>query len=626
MEHADYLHLVRLSEIDAEENPKAYRRHVMLFAALGYGYAAASVLASMGLWVLAAIAWDDSNLLLCIALGLSGLSLAWLTLRGMLRQQPPIVGVGVSRAEAPELYRLLEKIQNKVDGPRIHRVVVTRDYNAFIQQSPRFGVFGPARNTLGLGLPLMLSLSPRRLVAVLAHEYAHLRGGTGRAGTWLYRTRRNWVRLAEPALNTPVGKRNLLGAITHAFVDWYAPRFAAKTFALARQEEFDADALSARICGPRHTAAALIEVRVKADHMTRGLWRNYWRQAILLEQPPQKPFAWACAGLHGAADTQQLERNLARLRSEPACHNDTHPTTRDRINALGQALQLPPPSAKRSIRILGKGLAKAVAEFDEQWWSQNHARWAEAHRCGQRDLAIIGELKSRLRSLTSYELMRLGELVARLGTDGQALVAFKEVLRKDPHHSKARWRIALEACERNDTSALAELRILATEHSDFALAATEEALALLDRLPPEDTHRMQRQTWKALRQTYLELENNANQASLATPWMVGLKAHDLNLDELSDLVDSARFQPSINRLWVSLQTVPMLPHRRVFVVFVEQVTTRQQRFVDLSGIQQRLDLPGKVLAVPSNWLNTSEALKIKPPVGEPVYINADHLD
>lgn len=626
MEHADYLHLVRVSEIDAEDNPKAYRRHVMLFASLGYAYTVVSVLASTALWVLAAFAWNEGHTMSCAALGVAGVSLAWLTLRNMVRPAPDVAGVNISPAEAPELFRLLEKIRTKVDGPRIHRVVVTRDYNAFIQQTPRFGAFGPSRNTLGLGLPLMLSLSPRRLVAVLAHEYAHLRSCSGQTGTWLYRSRRNWARLAEPLPSAPIGKRSVVAAVTHGFVDWYAPRFAAKTFALARQEEFDADALSARICGPQHTAAALIEVRVKADHMTRGLWRNYWRQAILLDQPPLRPFAWACSGQHAAADTQQLERCMARLRTEPASHSDTHPSTRDRVHALGQSLQLPLPSAKRSTRILGHGLAKAIAEFDGHWWSQNESRWTEAHRCGQRDLAKIGELKSRLKTLTSYELMRLGELIARLGTDGQALAAFKAVLRKDPHHGKARWRVALEACERNDASALTELRVLATDHPDFALAATEEALALLDRLSPDDAHRVQRQSWKELKQKYLELENAANEASHATPWMMGLKAHDLNIDELSDLVDSARFQPNINRLWVSLQPVPSFPQRRVFVVFVEQIIASKQRPADLSGVQQRLDLPGKVLAVPSTWLNTSEALKIKPPVGEPVYINSNHLD
>ena len=43
MQQADYLHLVRMSELDAQHNPAAYRRHVMWFAALGYAYALASV-------------------------------------------------------------------------------------------------------------------------------------------------------------------------------------------------------------------------------------------------------------------------------------------------------------------------------------------------------------------------------------------------------------------------------------------------------------------------------------------------------------------------------------------------------------------------------------------------------
>lgn len=623
MEYADYLHLVRVSEIDAEDNPKAYRRHVMLFAALGYGYALISVLISAALVWVAVLSWDFHQPFQALALGSAGAALAWLSLRGLVKRPAPIDGVAVKRHEAPELYRLLDKLQSKVGGPRIHRVVVTRDYNAFIQQTPRFGIFGPRDNTLGLGLPMLLVLSPRRLIAVLAHEYAHLRGGAGHMSTWLYRTRRNWERLAEPKRSPSKRESGGLALITQGFVKWYAPRFAAKAFALARQEEYDADALSARICGPQHTAAALVEMRVKADHMTRGMWQTYWRQAATTEEPTEKPYAWACSGRHGGPDPAQLERCLSQLRAEPARHDDTHPATRDRFVALGQYLQLPAPSSKRSTSILGTGLTKAIEAFDRQWWMANQSRWAHAHRCGRRDLAKVADMKTRLRSLSATELMRLGELVGRLGTEAQALPAFREALRKDPSLGKARWRVALEACERNDGAALAELRTLALEHPHFGLAATEEALSLIDRLAPEDSRRQQRQGWKELRQKHLELESRASAALPASQWMRGLRAHDLSADEISDLDDSARLSPRISRLWVTLRPVSLFPDRRIFVVFVEQAATKALAPIPLDTVEQLLDLPGKVLAVHASWLNSSEAISIKPPVGQPVYTAAN---
>ena len=63
-----------------------------------------------------------------------------------------------------------------------------------IVQRPRFGLFGGARNHLVIGMPLMMALDRQRFLAVLAHEYGHLRGDHGRFHAWVYRARASWNR------------------------------------------------------------------------------------------------------------------------------------------------------------------------------------------------------------------------------------------------------------------------------------------------------------------------------------------------------------------------------------------------------------------------------------------------
>ena len=50
-------------------------------------------------------------------------------------------------------------------------------------------------NYLTVGLPLLLAIDRPRILAVMAHEYGHLRGGHGRFAAWIYRTRLSWARL-----------------------------------------------------------------------------------------------------------------------------------------------------------------------------------------------------------------------------------------------------------------------------------------------------------------------------------------------------------------------------------------------------------------------------------------------
>ena len=75
MQQADYLHLVRMSELDAQHNPAAYRRHVMWFAALGYAYALASVVLGALMLLGAAALWEQGRIFPVVTLGIGGLGM-----------------------------------------------------------------------------------------------------------------------------------------------------------------------------------------------------------------------------------------------------------------------------------------------------------------------------------------------------------------------------------------------------------------------------------------------------------------------------------------------------------------------------------------------------------------------
>lgn len=619
MEQADYLHLVRLSELDAQDNPTAYRRHVMWFAALGYAYALASVVLGALMLLGAYALWERGRFFPVITLGIGGLVIVWVSLRSLLVRIPPPQGMDITEQEAPELFRLLRKMQRKVRGPLIHRVVVTNDYNAFIVQSPRYGLFGTAHNTLGVGIPLMLALPQRRLLAVLAHEYAHLRGSDGKLGTWIYRTRLAWQRLSAHAHDHSTGSGDLFAMLTRWFVRWYAPRFTAKSFALARQEEYRADAVAARICGPEHTADALLDISLKERALTHHMWRDYWQQANQFANPPLKPLAWACAGKLRPPQARDLEETLRQLRIEPAHHHDTHPTTLDRIEALGQPLQLPEPTSKNSVSLLGSALDRVVQHFDEQWWRDNRISWTEAYRRGQRDLVSVARLKPQMGKLPAPDLMRLADLVARVGKPEQALPLWKEVLRLDPAHGMARWRVAHHACLQNDVAALDHLLTLTQSHPHFGLAAADQALALLDRIPFQDDLPTQRKIWRDIREQHQRLEAEAREELDNGGVFQRLQPHDLNHDELTDLADSARLMPQIRRLYVMRRPLKVFANRRVFVVLVEPRTDGKHPSIGLDEVQDRLDLPGQVIALHHDWIKTDTALKVKAPVGEPAY-------
>ena len=85
------------------------------------------------------------------------------------------------------------------------------------------------------------------------------------------------------------------------------------------------------------------------------------------------------------------------------------------------------------------------------------------------------------------------------------------------------------------------------------------------------------------------------------------------------LADSARLMPQIRRLYVMCRPLKVFAYRRVFVVLVEPRTDGKHPPIGLDEVQDRLDLPGQVIALHRDWIKTDTALKAKAPVGEPAY-------
>src|ERR1700685_1123183 len=54
-----------------------------------------------------------------------------------------------------------------------------------------------SRRIMGLGLPLLSTMTVSQFRAVLAHEFAHYYGGDTSLGPWVYRTKASIVRIFE---------------------------------------------------------------------------------------------------------------------------------------------------------------------------------------------------------------------------------------------------------------------------------------------------------------------------------------------------------------------------------------------------------------------------------------------
>jgi heat shock protein HtpX len=97
-------------------------------------------------------------------------------------------GPQLTPSTAPEIFALIDGVAAATSQPRPSEVYLLNDVNAWVTQRGGMMGFG-SRRVMGVGLPLVNSLTRAELQAVIAHEFGNYVGGDVGLGPWIYKTR-----------------------------------------------------------------------------------------------------------------------------------------------------------------------------------------------------------------------------------------------------------------------------------------------------------------------------------------------------------------------------------------------------------------------------------------------------
>lgn len=225
----------------------------------------------------------------------------------------------------PRLFAVLRKVAEATGQPMPVEVYLVPDLNAWV--SSRGGVMGlGSRRIMGLGLPLLQLLRIAELEAVLAHEFGHYHGGDVKLGPWIYKTRAAIGR-------TIVTLRQAESTVMHLPFEWYGSMFLRVTHGISRHQEFQADALAARVVGP----APLID-GLKRIHGGALAYDAYLHGELapVLQAGFRPPVA---EGFRRFVSAKRLAEKIdeavaEEIRSGQTDPFDTHPALSERIAAL----------------------------------------------------------------------------------------------------------------------------------------------------------------------------------------------------------------------------------------------------------------------------------------------------
>jgi Zn-dependent protease with chaperone function len=478
MTHDEYAALVARLEPMAAAHPTQYRVQVGVLAALGYAYAIGVVLflvAAIGLLIWGLIESRTGVILVKLALPL--LALLGAIGRAFWVSVPPPKGRVLARAEAPTMFAEIDAVRRAVNAPAPHRVIITDELNASVQQVPRLGIFGWNRSYLAIGLPLLSSLTRDQFRAVLAHEFGHLSRSHARFGSWMYRVRGTW-RIIEQAIHE---RRSQLGRLlVDKFVDWYEPYFRAYSFVLARLHEVEADRTAAKVAGAQVAAQALVALEIRSRYMNDVLWPRVSARIVDEPTPPRTAFTGLVERIPDELPVRTAEAWLDDEMRVSSGVDDPHPPLAERLESLGvspydratlaimtEQLSRPLVFAETAASHLLGALAPSLAsELDERWCDLASASWKDRHRHLAKAKAGLSQLADSAKEgpLTPDQQFRMADWTEDLQGSEAAMPIVAELVENNPTHASGLFMLGRMLLDRRDDAGVAHLeRVIAID-------------------------------------------------------------------------------------------------------------------------------------------------------------------
>jgi Zn-dependent protease with chaperone function len=260
-----------------------------------------------------------------------------------------IMGRAVSEQDAPILWNFVRGVAGRVNAEVPDTIVVGLNKCFFVTEGPvklSTGTELPRGRLLYLPIPFMAFMSKPEVATVIGHELAHFTGDDTEYS-------QRFSPIYSTAVNNIVAVREvgrdkfeywMLRPIS-MLGEYFLRAFNEAVQYWSRQRELAADKVGAHVASPEAMALALIRVSVIAPRINEAL-SNCWRE-----------------GGHGEGVLTETRRLVAEQGlGDPAEHledaqahpTDSHPTTRQRVEALG--VQITPPLLEHCRNLRGNDL------------------------------------------------------------------------------------------------------------------------------------------------------------------------------------------------------------------------------------------------------------------------------
>lgn len=606
-----YRGLVERLEREARQAPGRYKFKLALLAGLGFAVLGGAVALALGVsvgLVVALVAISPILLLKLIKVVWIPIAFGWLILKALWVKFEPPEGYALRPGEAPELRAEIEHLRTATGAPPLRGIIIDPQLNAAAASVPRFmGLLGHT-HYLVLGLPLMQLLNREQFAAVVAHEFGHFGGGHGKFAGWIYRVRASWYRLLG-ALSL---QRGWTTRLFTRFFDWYAPYFNAYSFVLARSNEYEADAAAARLVGSDVAGQALVRINLGSEQLDREFWPRLRRGPQSEPQPPVAMYRDLAASFArpGEDEAGRLQHLLA---AKPDLE-DTHPTLAQRLQALGVAPDVVPPSSRTAAdSLLGALQDSLQVHFSEQWRSNVDEHWQQRHQQYADDRARLAALEAQ-PTRSDEEAIEHARLVEDLRPEEDPVPLYTAALARLPEHPLGQFRLGALLLARDEAAGIGHLQ----NAIDLDPDAEDEGLQLMDAYYQRQGDGRGRETilkrQRALHERRVGAFHDRQELAAGDRFL----PHGLDTQALAVAVEALHRAGNVKQAWIARKVIKGdtggMPHFAVLVRWRGVVLSESSA---LQKVVDALELPGSFIVFTAGN-QRRVANRVKKAAGRPV--------
>ena len=348
--------------------PRVYLVLLVLLALFGYAYILAfPLLVILGaLNIYNEIAVNETTDWLWV--------LAWLAISiiaGIVSYQgsrfKPVYPTGLTLIEnkAPRLFEVVQQLRNHYKRPHIHRVVITSLYQVDIIKTPRWALPLWSYNTLVIGLPVLLSLSPKQFECMLARRIGQFSKRDNLVTNWLYQLRAIWkqyrlIYARQKGFAVEPLKR---------FFAIYSPFYKTVSARVARMDELKADSYAMELYNDEEVREMITVDSLCRWYLRNQFWPAIYKSAVTKTDSLPAPHAKMAAAVYNSMAGDNFAALLRKVATQSPSKKDTMPSLQSRINNIGheKARAGKPSTEIAAAHYLGDSMKSVVFLIDKLW-------------------------------------------------------------------------------------------------------------------------------------------------------------------------------------------------------------------------------------------------------------------